>query len=514
MPVNRNLLLIVLGALLLRVILAQFVVHPGIGDPNHYYNLGQRLLDGHGFTIDYVWQFNDPPDSIEHPTDYWLPMTGMFAAGGMAAFGRSVDGAIVPFILTGTLLVLVTYAAAKQFGLGEIASLFVAAAAGVLPEFVLNSVRTDTTIINAVLVCGSILLLTRGLRHSDVRAYIGSGLLAGLAYLTRNDALLLLPMLAVVVVVHALWGNLRRWYLVLIVPALMLLVAAPWLIRNQQTLGYVGNRESEIMFFFTQQQDHFAYQGDFSLQSMLEKQAIPELIGKRLFEMAAGVKLMYTLLDVFLPVAVAGGLLLVIAARDRQRLLAIAPAVILLGGAYVLYTILVPFKGQSGSLKKVILTVIPLLLPLAGLALERAVRDQRILIGTAVLAIGFTGANAVELVRADVAATVRYLGYMQRVVDVALALPDTNGDDKIILMAQDPFMLRYYGVQSVMMPMATREGVLEVAERYGVDYIMFPPARPPLDPLHTGEDSDPRFFEVADVPGSNVRLFGHDASAE
>src|SRR5690606_34354217 len=118
---------------------------------------------------------------------------------------------------------------------------------------------------------------------------------------------------------------------------------------------------------------HYAYQRDFTLQTMLDQQTPAQIIGKRLFEMAAAAKLMYTALDVFLPVLVAGGLLLVVAARDRERLLALAPTLVLLLGVFVFYTVLVPYKAQAGSFKKAYLTLIPLLLPLAGYALERAV---------------------------------------------------------------------------------------------------------------------------------------------
>ena len=57
--------------------------------------------------------------------------------------------------------------------------------------------------------------------------------------------------------------------------------------------------------------------------------------------------------------------------RDRQRLLILAPVLILLGGLFVTYPLLIPLKSQGGSMKKAFLTLLPLLLPLAGYALER-----------------------------------------------------------------------------------------------------------------------------------------------
>jgi hypothetical protein len=235
---------------------------------------------------------------------------------------------------------------------------------------------------------------------------------------------------------------------------------------------------------------------------MLERQTPAQLIGKRLFELAAGAKLMYTALDVFLPVAVIGGLALLIAARDRQRLLTLSPALLLLLGAWLFYALLVPYKAQSGSFKKVYLSVVPLLLPLAGYALERAISDARLRLGAAAVALALTAFTAL------------YTGYIAQVSDAAHALPDTNGDGEIVLMAQDPFMFSYFGLRTVMLPLADREGILDAARRYNVDYLMMPPDRPALDPLYSGDERDPRFVPVLAIRGTNAALYRFDFDAD
>ncbi|MBZ0303040.1 MAG: glycosyltransferase family 39 protein [Anaerolineae bacterium] len=513
-----TLLLICLGALVIRLALLGFIEHPGVGDPNHYYNLGRLLADGKGFTIDYIWQYNNPPDDLVHPEDYWMPLTSVFPAVAMSLFGQMVQVALLPFVLMGSLIPLVTYAAARQFDCTETTSLLVAGASALLPEFVLNSLRTDTTVPNILLVCTSILLLTRGLRRGEIWPFVGSGLAAGLAYLVRSDSSLLLPMLGVTVLAYALWGRTTvarpaRWRYALLVPLLMILLAAPWSLRNLQISGTLTTPKLDYMFYLTDFRDHWVYSTELNLQTLLASQTPAQLIGKRLFEMAASAKLLYTQLDVFLPVAVFGGLLLLLRARDREKWLTLAPALILLGGVFVFYTTLVPFKSEGGSFKKAYLTVIPLLLPLAGYALEKAVSDQRMRVGVMALAILFTGANAVELVRADARFAANYLNTMRGVAAQAQALPDTNGDGEIILMAQDPFMLRFVGVRSVMIPMENRDVILEVAQRYGVDYIMLPPDRPSLDAVYNGTETDPRFVPVYDPTGRALVFYGLDYSA-
>jgi 4-amino-4-deoxy-L-arabinose transferase-like glycosyltransferase len=513
MKLYHKLFLVCLWALALRLALAPSVRLPGIADPNHYYNLGRQLATGHGFTIDYVWQFNHPPNTITHPEDYWTPLTGVVVAASMKLFGISVRAAILPSILIGALaLPLLAYWAARQMRCTETASLFAAAMAAVLPEFVMNSLRTDTTLLSTVFVDLTILALTYGVRRGGPLPFAILGVTTGLAYLVRSDGVLLLPMVAVTLLVYARWGRpyvqrLKDWRYVVLAPLLAVLVALPWLVRNVRETGSLTTPKLGYMFFLTDYREHYVYSTKLSLNTLLESQTPAQLIAKRLFEMAASVKLMYTTLDVVLPVAVAGGLILLVVARDRDRLLILAPTLILLGGFFFFYTVLVPFKSQGGSFKKTYLSLIPLLLPLAGYALERAITDRRLLLGTLLLTIGFMSADAIELSRADISFASHYLDEMRTVVDDARALPDTNGDGEIVLMDQDQFILGFLGLRSVVIPMESRDVVLEVAQRYHVDYLMMPPARPSLDPIYEGKETDPRFVPVKAIPGTDIVLY-------
>ncbi|PWT88719.1 MAG: hypothetical protein C5B54_10160, partial [Acidobacteria bacterium] len=122
-------------------------------------------------------------------------------------WGENVHTALLPFVFLGALLPVLSYWMARQINLSENAALFSAAMTAVLPEFVIYSLRTDTVIPCALFTCSSILLLTDGLQKGGVLCFIGSGLCAGLAYLTRNDGVLLLPMFVVTLIVYKRWRN-------------------------------------------------------------------------------------------------------------------------------------------------------------------------------------------------------------------------------------------------------------------------------------------------------------------
>lgn len=487
---NRYLFLICLGALALRLIILPFVSFPGVADPNHYYNLGVRLAQGEGYTIHYIWQYNDVYASVVHEDDYWMPLSTGLVAASVALFGVGVHQAIVPFLLIGALLPIVGYAAGRQFGLSPAHSLIAAAFVGVLPEFVMNSVRTDTTLPNALLVCAAILLVNRGLRTGSAWTFALSGAAAGFAYLNRSENLLLLPMLVVTLI--ALRG--RHWRAALLMPLVAALIAAPWLARSLALNGTLSTPTTSNMFFLTDYNDHYLFDTRLSLDTYLASVTPADMIGKRLFEMAASVKVMITTLDIFLPIAVIGGALLVL--RDRPRWRVLAPTLILLLGLFVFYTVLVPYKSQGGSFKKAYLTLIPLLIPLGVYALERAISDTRLRFGAAALAVALMGFNGFELARADQNAARGYYAQIETMRGVLETLPD--GGDGYVLMTQDPFILGYAGIESVVFPQNDLDTLIEVARRYRVDYLLMPSDRPHLDALMQG--GDPRFTRVTDVP--------------
>jgi 4-amino-4-deoxy-L-arabinose transferase-like glycosyltransferase len=510
---RTKLALIIVGAFAFRLLLAAlFVRFPGIADSNHYTNMALRLLDGHGFTIDYIWQYNVPPAGLIHPEDHWMPLAAVLAAVPMALFGAT-EGVFNPaslllFMVAGALLPLIAFWAARQLKLGEQAALFSAGAAAFLPELVLNSVRTDTTVPTALFVGVAVLAFIEGARRGGARWYALAGVMTGLAYLTRSDALLLLP--GFVAWGLLMWWAGRRgwterpqWRGAALAPLVALLVVTPWLIRNWQAFGALGSPETADMFFFTDNLDHYAFGRDFTLQTMLAAQTPGELIGKRLFETVAGVKLVVVMLGGFLAVAVPGGVGLLFARRDKTRLLTTALPLILFAGVFVAYAVFIPYKAQAGSLKKGILMLLPLLIPLGAYAVQEAVTDKRIRAGAMALALGLLAFGAADLVRLDGAQAEQYLGAMRQMAAQAQNLPDTNEDGELRFMAQDPFMLRFVGLRSIMYPSEDLDTTLEIARRYGVDYLLFPADRPQLAAIQDGSAVDPRLSEAGRVPGTN-----------
>lgn len=492
-------IVILVLAFALRLVIAAHAPHPGIADPNHYYNLAQNLREGRGFVIDYIWQYHHPPGDVTHPIDHWMPLTAVWPALSQAVFGETLLTALLPSVVVGGLLPLLAWYIAGRLGAGGEARLFALVAAACIPEFILNSARTDTTIFYIWFVVLALLALY----HQTSLSLFLSGLLAGLAHLTRQDGLLLLVVFACYLLLYRRSMPWRRLWLV---PAGYLLVFGPWMLRNAAVLGELMPSGVSRSLFLTTIIDQYSYAGEFTLQTYLDW-GLGNIIGKRLFEAAASVKLIYTLPGAVLSAAAAVGLVGMVSRRERDRLRLLSLPLLVLAGFFSFYTMLTPFLSQGGSFKKSYMALIPFLIGLGAVALERHIVAKWARRLVMVFVCGMLLLDGLVLVKNDFAHTAGYLNTMQQVGETLRDAGDVNGDGEIIIMAQDPFMLNYLGFRALMIPNDPLDVILEVAARYGADYIMMPPARIALEPVYLDRLTDPRLTQAAALPGTPIELY-------
>ena len=76
------------------------VAQPGFTDAFYHFNAAARLAHGDGLTDPYLWTYIGAPDHLPAPSHlYWMPLTSLIAAVGMALFGASYAAAQLPFTL-------------------------------------------------------------------------------------------------------------------------------------------------------------------------------------------------------------------------------------------------------------------------------------------------------------------------------------------------------------------------------------------------------------------------------
>ena len=207
---------------------------PPIGDSSFYYYAANLIAQGHGYSqpFDLLFYGHLVPTALHPPlwpallsvlALFTAPATGIGHLGGVALDVARIFGCAV-----GGLVVIVVGLLGRRIG-GTRVGLVAAGLAAVYPRFVV----LDTVLLSdqayAAIVCMVLLMAYRfSERPTSARAF-GVGALVGLAALTREEALLFVP----VFLIPLTWrsGSPRLRFTGLAVLG-VILVIAPWTVRN------------------------------------------------------------------------------------------------------------------------------------------------------------------------------------------------------------------------------------------------------------------------------------------
>jgi hypothetical protein len=239
-------------ALAVRLVLIAQFPYPAYPDSAYYVDVARSLHAGTGFNVDFIWIFAEvggtiPADpALPIPSNaHWMPLASIVQVPFMAVFGDLAWASALPFALIGAIAAPLTWAIARDFGARD----SVAVGAGILTAIPLLSavflVQPDNFSLFQPLVIGSLWLGARALRGSSPWAFVGAGLLAGLATLSRNDGLLVLAALGLAFA----WDRWLAWRSAGARPpaislaaaigcvAVFVLVMAPWWARQLAVFG-------------------------------------------------------------------------------------------------------------------------------------------------------------------------------------------------------------------------------------------------------------------------------------
>jgi len=313
-------------ALVVRSVLIWHFPDPAYPDSFYYVDVARALEAGRGFSIDLVWIFAEvggriPADpALPIPSNaHWMPLASLVQVPFVAVLGPTAWASALPFALIGSLAAPLTWAMARDAG----ARSSVALGAGILVAIPVLStvymVQPDNFALFQPLALGALWLGARGLRGSP-RAFVGAGLLAGLATLSRNDGLLLLAALGIVF----LWDRWRRraipWSAAVACVGLFALVMAPWWLRQLAVFGSLSPSTASGKVLFIRDIGEW---NSISVPATLEHllgMGIGPLIVSRIGGLVAAVMIYVTLVAGFVlaPFMVIGG-------WARRRSLDVAP---------------------------------------------------------------------------------------------------------------------------------------------------------------------------------------------
>jgi hypothetical protein len=341
----RQYLLLALLGLAAVTFVAALQPSPGYMDADYYYAGGLQLVNGHGFTEPYLWNYLDDPAGLPHSSHgYWMPLASLLAAAGAALFGpASWFAARAGFLLVAALIPPLTAALAWSLTSRRDLAL-TSGLLAVFPAFYLSFLPVTDTFGMYMLFGGLFFLILN--RKSSALNPLLLGLLAGLMHLARADGLLWLLLAFITVFLfrkpnQSLFSILNSLLSIL---AGYLLVMTPWFIRNYAAFGSPLAAGGSKMLWLTSYDQLFVYPASQITFSAWWQSGIAVISKARLWAM--GINLERTLAEqgeIFLLPLVGLGLWHL--RKDRRMQLAGLAWLLTL----VAMTVAFPFAGARGG---------------------------------------------------------------------------------------------------------------------------------------------------------------------
>jgi 4-amino-4-deoxy-L-arabinose transferase-like glycosyltransferase len=300
MGVPIVLFLLALGA---RLASASLFADPAYPDSYYYVNVARELASGNGFQVDFIWNFVDvggrlPVNaSLPIPSNaHWMPLAALVQVPFIWILGPTAAASGLPFWLCAAAVAPVTWWIGRDAGLAAwpaaAAALLTAVPGAVAPYLG----QPDNFSLFMLLGALALWCCARGLR-GDRRAFAAGGVVVGLAFLSRNDGVLL----AIPFALAALWDTLRRrppvigrWPAVACLVA-FLVVASPWLLRQLVVFGSLSpSAAGGRILFISEYRDLYSVSSEATLSSFLG-QGLGPLLASRANGLAAALGIFATM---------------------------------------------------------------------------------------------------------------------------------------------------------------------------------------------------------------------------
>lgn len=278
-------------ALAVRVLTAMLFAEPAYPDAYYYANVAREIASGAGFQVDFIWNFVEvggtlPAEGVlPIPSNaHWMPLAALVQVPFIWLLGPTSLASGLPFWLAGAAVAPLTWFIGRDAGMpswqAAAAALLVALPAGISPFLG----QPDNFALFMLLGALALWLCARGLK-GDRRAFALGGAVVGLAFLSRNDGILLAVPFGLAVLVDLL----RRprasrvgWRPALACAALFLVIVAPWLLRQLDVFGSLSPSSSGgRILFIRDYAELYSVTSETTLESFLA-QGLGPLVESRL----------------------------------------------------------------------------------------------------------------------------------------------------------------------------------------------------------------------------------------
>jgi len=358
-------LALAVGGVVVYGLAAVWVRSPGYMDADYYAANATEIVRGHGLRESFLWNYLDNPTGLPHPSHlYWMPLTSIVAAAGMALWGEGFRGAQLLFVLLAAALPAAT-AALSLRTVRRPAFAWLSGCLALFPGFFLPYfVTTDSFILFAYTGGLALWLTAEASARPSGGLWLAAGAAIGLSHLARADGVLLL----VPALMAALGAERPRGRALGALFLGYLVVMAGWWARNIAATGALLAPGISRTLWLTRYDELFAYPGSLLTPGHLWSSGLGAILGVR--AQALGENLM-TLIAVdglvfLLPLMLTG-------AWHMRRHPLVRASGVYAGILLVLMSVVFPFPGARGGTFHSSAALLPVLWTLAPVGLEKAV---------------------------------------------------------------------------------------------------------------------------------------------
>ena len=497
------------------LIVSVFQDSPGYMDAEYYFAGGIRLARGYGFTEEVLWNYLDDPIGLPHPSHaYWMPLTSILAAAGMAVTGlyQFSVARVVFMLLAAVVPPLTSYLSFRFNGRRDMAMM--SGWLAVFSVFYLAYLPT-TDVFGVYMILGalSISIYAKWGKNKELsmsrRLYYAFllGLLAGMMHLARADGITWLFILILVVVSRWFKSDHRREsfriYMVCIVFSLLgyLVIMGPWMLRNLTVFGKPVSPGGIRALWINNYDELYIYPGALLTPVRWWESGLRDILNARVWAMGQNLQ---TTLAVQGEIFLAPLILLGVWRLRHSLSVRVGLAAWLL--SYITMTMIFPFQGARGGFFHAGSAVQPMLWATVPLGLEVILewgnrwRNWDILqarrffqVGLILLAILLTVLIAYSRILGSGDQTAwdanqyRYT-QLEKVILAYGASPED-----IVMVNNSPGYFIASGRPSLSIPYGDLQTVLDVADRYRARYLLLE-----IDQL---QGKDDLFDNPGDRPG-------------
>jgi len=491
-------------SLALRFYFAARLNNPGHGDPAYYLSLAQNLADGRGFVIDYVWHFLVLPDSLTHfSNDFWMPLTSIIICPFLLIFGKSLLAALIPSIIFGLGCSIIAYYIGMEYTKSKAISFWSAIITLYAPGLFIYSIATDSSIYYVVFISAGILMLMKS-RHNP-QLFIMAGILAGLGQWARQDGILFIILLVITITFSSINRKLKI-RLLLGSLAAYLLIISPNFIINLIYTGKLFVSQTFKIAFVTCHDDIYSYAKDLSLKSYLDWGIGNILLSKIASVQNNVIEVLKSFGRDLIAVPIIGLFYVLLPKATGFKWLRFQSPMIFMALLLIFYTSVATYPAMGGALFRSTLVFVPFGIVLAVKAIPGFCKNKILtyIVLSVITSMAIFGSVRLSFYLIDLND-----GIDSELKLIASAIETRHkSDDEIVIMTRNPWELNYTTKhRALMIPNNGLETIYNMATRYKVNYLILPAPRVALQEIYAGEIQDSRFEFMANVEGTDFKIF-------